>query len=104
MPTGGSGHDPVGEALATFDRGLEGLDEATVDERLAGLNYVYATPSHQCPTGVTMPLARREALLRSAGGRPSDALRQNSAGLSPAWWAALPKAIRRKIRNLTKEA
>jgi MoxR-like ATPase len=29
--------DPVGEALATFDRGLEGLDEATVDERLAGL-------------------------------------------------------------------
>ena len=29
--------DPVGEALATFDRGLEGLDEPTVDERLAGL-------------------------------------------------------------------
>ena len=29
--------DPVGEALATFDRGLEGLDAATVDERLAGL-------------------------------------------------------------------
>lgn len=37
-----------------------------VDERLAGLNYVYATPSHQCPTGVTMPLQRREALLRLA--------------------------------------
>ena len=37
-----------------------------VDERLAGLNYVYATPSHQCPTGVTMPLARREALLARA--------------------------------------
>lgn len=32
----------------------------------AGLDrcdYVYATPSHQCPTNVTMPLARREALL-----------------------------------------
>ena len=31
-----------------------------------GLNaceYVYLTPSHQCPTNVTMPLARREALL-----------------------------------------
>ena len=41
--------------------------------------------------GVEAPVA--EALLRSAGGRPSDALRQNSAGLSPAWWAALPKAM-----------
>jgi len=37
-----------------------------VDERLAGIDYVYATPSHQCPTGVTMPLARREALLARA--------------------------------------
>jgi len=41
--------------------------------------------------GVQAPVA--EALLRSAGGRPSDALRQNGAGLSPAWWAALPKAM-----------
>ncbi len=38
-----------------------------VDERLRQFDYVYATPSHQCPTGVTMPLARREALLRLAG-------------------------------------
>lgn len=37
-----------------------------VDERLRGIDYVYATPSHHCPTGVTMPLARREALLRMA--------------------------------------
>ena len=29
---------------------------------LRGVDYVYATPSHQCPTGVTMPLERREAL------------------------------------------
>lgn len=29
--------DPVAEALATFERGLDGLDEATVDERLADL-------------------------------------------------------------------
>jgi len=36
------------------------------DDRLRGLDYVYATPSHQCPTGVTMPLQRREALLRLA--------------------------------------
>ena len=27
-----------------------------VDEQLRGLDLVYATPSHQCPTTVTMPL------------------------------------------------
>ena len=37
-----------------------------VDARLAGCDYVYVTPSHQCPTTVTMPLERREALLRDA--------------------------------------
>lgn len=30
------------------------------------LEYLYVTPSHQCPTGVTMPLERREALLEAA--------------------------------------
>ena len=37
-----------------------------VNEQLRGLDLVYATPSHQCPTTVTMPLERREALLRLA--------------------------------------
>ena len=41
--------------------------------------------------GVEAPVA--EALLRSAGGRPENVLRQSSAGLSPTWWAALPKAM-----------
>lgn len=41
-------------------------DGLPVDEQLHGIDYLYATPSHQCPTGVTMPLARREALLRKA--------------------------------------
>lgn len=45
---------------------LEGL---VVDEQLHDLDLVYATPSHQCPTGVTMPLARREALLAMAEAR-----------------------------------
>ena len=40
---------------------------------------------------VDAPVA--EALLRSAGGRPSDVMRQSEAGLSPAWWAQLPKAM-----------
>jgi GntR family transcriptional regulator / MocR family aminotransferase len=34
--------------------------------RLAECDYVYVTPSHQCPTNVTMPLDRREALLAAA--------------------------------------
>jgi DNA polymerase-3 subunit delta' len=42
--------------------------------------------------GVPAPVA--QALLRSAGGRPTDVLRQAEAGLSPDWWAALPKAMR----------
>lgn len=33
---------------------------------LAGCDYVYVTPSHQCPTTVTMPMERRQALLREA--------------------------------------
>jgi GntR family transcriptional regulator/MocR family aminotransferase len=37
-----------------------------VDDRLRNLDYLYTTPSHQCPTGVTMPLHRREELLRLA--------------------------------------
>lgn len=41
----------------------EGL---VVDDRLRSFDYAYATPSHQCPTGVTMPLARHDALLRLA--------------------------------------
>lgn len=40
-----------------------------VDARLSNLDYLYATPSHQCPTGVTMPLHRREELLRMAGAK-----------------------------------
>lgn len=37
-----------------------------VGDQLNGLDLVYATPSHQCPTTVTMPMERREALLRMA--------------------------------------
>ncbi len=33
---------------------------------LAACDLLYTTPSHQCPTGATMPLARRQELLRLA--------------------------------------
>ncbi|MBA1274783.1 MocR-like pyridoxine biosynthesis transcription factor PdxR [Stutzerimonas azotifigens] len=34
-----------------------------IDERLAGCNYLYVTPGHQVPTGVSMSSARRSELL-----------------------------------------
>ncbi len=44
------------------------LDEhgLRVGETLSGCQFVYATPSHQAPTTVTMPVARRLELLRQA--------------------------------------
>lgn len=41
-------------------------------DALRGCDYVYVTPSHQCPTTVTMPRARREALL--AAVQENDAI------------------------------
>ncbi len=37
-----------------------------VDERLADVDVVYVTPSHQVPTAVAMPLERRQALIHAA--------------------------------------
>lgn len=37
--------------------------------KLGQCDYIYMTPSHQCPTGVTMPLERRLALLEIAQKR-----------------------------------
>jgi DNA polymerase III subunit delta' len=45
-------------------------------------------------TGQGVPTPVAGALLRSAGGRPTDVLRQAEAGLSPDWWAVLPQAMR----------
>ncbi len=36
------------------------------DDLPAGTDVVFTTPSHHCPTGATMPLARRMALLKKA--------------------------------------
>lgn len=41
-------------------------DGLIVGDHLRDCDYIYTTPSHQCPTGVTMPLQRREALLALA--------------------------------------
>lgn len=47
-------------ALPVDDQGLP------LSDSLRSMDYVYTTPSHQCPTGVTMPRHRREALLQRA--------------------------------------
>jgi GntR family transcriptional regulator/MocR family aminotransferase len=49
------------QPIAVDDGGLP------VDDRLREFDYVYTTPSHQCPTGATLSLARRRALLQLAG-------------------------------------
>ncbi|MCV6613270.1 MAG: PLP-dependent aminotransferase family protein [Amphritea sp.] len=41
-------------------------DGMIVDDQLKGCDLVYTTPSHQCPTTVTMPIERRYELLRRA--------------------------------------
>ena len=41
-------------------------DGLPISDSLRSFDYVYVTPSHQCPTGATLPLARREALLSLA--------------------------------------
>ena len=46
--------------------GPDGLDW---DGHLDGVNLLFTTPSHQFPTTVTMPMARREALLAEAHDR-----------------------------------
>ncbi|MGF6600356.1 GntR family transcriptional regulator/MocR family aminotransferase [Paraburkholderia sp. GAS448] len=48
------------EMLPLDKFGLTSIDSAV------GCDYVYVSPSHQNPTGATMPLARREALLEAA--------------------------------------
>ena len=37
-----------------------------LSEALGGLDYLYVTPGHQCPTTVTMPVERRKELLERA--------------------------------------
>lgn len=41
-------------------------DGLIISQEVAKCDYVYVTPSHQCPTTVTMPLQRRKELLQKA--------------------------------------
>lgn len=50
--------------LTQLDVDAEGLNPTQLP---SGVDVVFVTPSHHCPTAVTMPLARRRALLERAG-------------------------------------
>ena len=55
-----------GAEVAPVPVGPDGLDPAALPE---GVGAVFVTPSHHAPTGATMPLARRRALLALARER-----------------------------------
>jgi GntR family transcriptional regulator/MocR family aminotransferase len=64
------------DARNNFELRSNNVISLTVDEmglvpsrRLGRCDYVYVTPSHQCPTSVTMPLERRHELLNLARRR-----------------------------------
>lgn len=61
------------DARNIFSNRTHSLSPAAIDQHglvvgdhLRHFDYIYTTPSHQCPTGVTMPLSRREKLLQLA--------------------------------------
>ncbi|MFD1007433.1 MocR-like pyridoxine biosynthesis transcription factor PdxR [Oceanisphaera ostreae] len=64
------GYVSAGHIAQVFNAQVKSLsiDEGgiIVNEQLDECDVVYLTPSHQCPTTVTMPLARRLALLETA--------------------------------------
>lgn len=85
-------------------------------ESLSGCDYVYVTPSHQCPTTVTMSLARRHSLLAHAerddfviieddheselnfSGRPSPALKSLDAAQRVIYVGSLSKTLAHGLR------
>ncbi len=51
------------EQRELFPVGDEGIE---IDDRVRNCDLLYVTPSHQCPTTTTIPLARRKELLQRA--------------------------------------
>ncbi len=83
---------------------------------LSGCRYVYVTPSHQCPTTVTMPLARRLELLARAerddfvvieddheselnfSGQPTPALKSLDSAARVIYLGSLSKTLAHGLR------
>lgn len=91
-------------------------DGLVVGPALARCGYVYVTPSHQCPTTVTMPLQRRQALLAHArkhdivvieddheselnhSGEPTAALKSLDGGDRVVYIGSLSKTLAHGLR------
>ncbi|AEG93822.1 PLP-dependent aminotransferase family protein [Ramlibacter tataouinensis] len=91
-------------------------DGLVVGPGLAACRYVYVTPSHQCPTTVTMSLARRQKLLDYADrhdivlieddheselnflGQPSPALKSMDVGGRVIYVGSLSKTLAHGLR------
>ena len=69
----------------------------TIRSRCIGFTLPWPVPEQGLAWLVEQGVAANDAsaLLRAAGGRPSDALRQARAGGSPKAWSLLPKAMAR---------
>ena len=83
---------------------------------LTSCDYVYVTPSHQCPTTVTMPMARRRSLLARAetddfvvieddheselnfSGQPTPALKSLDSGQRVIYLGSLSKTLAHGLR------
>ena len=55
---------PLGTEVISVDVDADGLPPDAIPK---GVDVVFTTASHQCPTNATMPLERRQALLEAAG-------------------------------------
>lgn len=91
-------------------------DGLVLGPKLANCEYFYVTPSHQCPTTVTMPLARRQALLAMAqrddfvvieddheselnfGGQPTPALKSLDRSQRVLYLGSLSKTLAHGLR------
>jgi GntR family transcriptional regulator / MocR family aminotransferase len=98
------------KALRVDDEGL------VLGSALSGCRYVYVTPSHQCPTTVTMPLQRRLDLLARAeredfvvieddheselnfSGEPTPALKSLDASGRVIYMGSLSKTLAHGLR------
>ena len=95
--------EPPGDVRFVLATEASHLLLPTIRSRCLAHTMKWPEPDEALPWLLTqgVPDAVAQALLRSAGGRPTDVLRQTESGLSPDWWAALPKAMQQgDVRHL----
>jgi DNA polymerase III subunit delta' len=95
--------EPPGDVRFVLATEASHLLLPTIRSRCLAHTMKWPEPDEALPWLLTqgVPDAVAQALLRSAGGRPTDVLRQAESGLSPDWWAAFPKAMHQgDVRHL----